>query len=83
MRGYFLFTTALELIKHPYSISRATSIDSDYGRLPTASVLSNKEKNYQRPISFDQEVQVFKATYCTEILKVEISRSMVLEALSW
>ena len=29
-------------IKPPYSISRATSIDSDCCRLPTASVLSNK-----------------------------------------
>ena len=29
-------------IKPPYSISRATSIDSDCYRLPTASVLSNK-----------------------------------------
>ena len=29
-------------IKPPYSISRAASIDSDYCRLPTTSVLSNK-----------------------------------------
>ena len=47
-------------IKPPYSISRATSIDSECCRLPTTNVLSNKpekiRKNYA-PTSFDQQVQ--------------------------
>ena len=47
-------------IKPPYSISRATSIDSECCRLPTTSVLSKKpeklRKNYAST-SFDQQVQ--------------------------
>ena len=35
-------TVKMVTIKPPYSISRATSIDSDCCRLPMASVLSNK-----------------------------------------
>ena len=46
-------------IKPPYSISRATSIDSECCRLPTTNVLSKKpeklRKNYA-PTSFDQQV---------------------------
>ena len=45
------------LIKPPYSISRATSIDSECCRLPTTSVLSKKTEKYA-PTSFDQQVQV-------------------------
>ena len=44
-------------IKPPYSVSRATSIDSECCRLPTTSVLSKKPENYA-PTSFDQQVQV-------------------------
>ena len=44
-------------IKHPYSISRATSIDSKCCRLPTTSVLSKKPEKYA-PTSFDQQVHV-------------------------
>ena len=44
-------------IKPPYSISRATSIDSECCRLPTTSVLSKKSGKYA-PTSFDQQVQV-------------------------
>ena len=44
-------------IKPPYSISRATSIDSECCRLPTTSVLSKKTEKYA-PTSFDQQVQV-------------------------
>ena len=47
-------------IKPPYSISRATSFDSECCRLPTTNVLSKKPeklwKNYA-PTSFDQQVQ--------------------------
>ena len=45
--------TSKRFIKPPYSISRATSIDSDCCRLPTISVLSKNPKNYA-PTSFDQ-----------------------------
>ena len=45
------------LIKPPYYISRATSIDSECCRLPTTSVLSKKTEKYA-PTSFDQQVQV-------------------------
>ena len=44
-------------IKPPYSISRATSIDSECCRLPTTSVLSKKPEKYA-PTSFDLQVQV-------------------------
>ena len=43
--------------KPPYSRSRATSIDSDCGRLPTASVFNYKAANHA-PISFGQQAQV-------------------------
>ena len=46
------------MIKPPYSLSRAASIDSDCCRLPTTSVLSNKSDKYV-PTSFDQQVQKF------------------------
>ena len=46
-----------QFIKPPYSISRATSIDSECCRLPTTRVLSKKTENYA-PTSFDQQVQV-------------------------
>ena len=64
--------------------SRVTSIDSDCCRLPTASVLSNKAWTNHAPITFDQEVQVSQGhTHYTEIRKIEISRPMLVEALSW
>ena len=50
-------------IKFPYSVSTPSSIDSDFCRLPTASVLSNKADNYV-PISFDQQAQVFLEAIC-------------------
>ena len=63
--------------------SRATSIDSECCRIPTTSVLSKNRKNYA-PTSFDQQVQVSQGhTFCTEIRKIEIPRSMVVEALNW
>ena len=53
-------TNIKTVVKPPYSISRATSIDSECCRLPTTSVLSKKteklRKNYA-PTSFDQQVQ--------------------------
>ena len=44
--------------KHPYSISRATPINSDCVRLPTASALSVTKLMNHAPISVDQQVQV-------------------------
>ena len=44
-------------IKPPYSVSRASSIDSECCRLPTTSVLSKIPKHYA-PTSFDQQVHV-------------------------
>ena len=44
-------------IKSPYSISRATSIDSECCRLPTTSVLGKKTEKLPST-SFDQQVQV-------------------------
>ena len=42
-----------------------------------------KRKNYA-PTSFDQQDQVSQGhTFCTEISKIEIPRSMVVEALNW
>ena len=76
-------TNIKTVIKPPYSISRATSIDSECCRLPTTSVLSKKTEKYA-PTSFDQQVQVSQGhTFCTEIRKIEIPRSMVVEALNW
>ena len=65
------------VIKPPYSMSRATSIDSNCCRLPTTSVLSNKAANHA-PISFDQQDQFLKATHRTENREIEIPRSMVV-----
>ena len=73
-------------IKPPYSISRATSIDSECCRLPTTNVLSKKpeklRKNYA-PTSFDQQVQDSQGHTLYRNKKNEIPRSMVVEALSW
>ena len=69
--------------KPPYSISRATSIDSECCRLPTTSVLSKKNgKMTLQPVLINKS-KFLKATHCTEARKIEIPRSMVVEALSW
>ena len=69
------------LVKPPYySISRATSIDSNCCLRPAFS--ATKRTNYA-PISFDQGVKFLKVTHRTGIRKIEIPRSMVVEALSW
>ena len=58
-------------------------MDSECCRLPTASVLSNKSDKYV-PTSFDQQYSKFlKATHRIQIRKIEIPRSMVVEAMSW
>ena len=69
-------------IKPPYSISRATSIDTDCCRLPPTSVLSNKADKLLSN-QFYQQVQVSQSPILYKIRKTEIPRSMVVEALSW
>ena len=52
---------------------------------PRPAFSAKNRKNYA-PTSFDQQVKskFFKATtHCTEIRRIEIPRSMVVEALSW
>ena len=70
-------------IKPPYSILRATLIDLDRCRLPTASVLSNKAEKLCSKSVLIIKSKFLKATHRTEIRKIEIPRSMVVEALSW
>ena len=66
-----------------FIVSRATSIDSECCRLPTTSVLSKKNgKMTLQPVLIDKS-KFLKATRYTEIMKIEIPRSIVVEALSW
>ena len=67
---------------HTYSISRATSIDSECCRLPTTSVLSKKPGKTLQQVLINKS-KFLMATHCTEIRKIEMPRSMVVEALSW
>ena len=70
-------------IKPPfYSIPRAASIDSNCCRLLTTSVLSNKSDQYVPTVLINNS-KFLKATHRTKIRKIEIPRSMVVEALSW
>ena len=70
-------------IKPPYSVSRATSIDWDCCRLPTASVFSKKADKAPLQSVLINESKFVKATRHTEMEKIEIPRSMLVEALSW
>ena len=72
-------------VKPPYSILRATSIDSECCPLPTANVLSNKQSGSITLQSVLVKTPKFlKATRDAEIWKIEIPRSMVaVKALSW
>ena len=71
-------------IKPPYSISRAASIDSDCCRLPTTSRLSQQQNGQTtlQPVLINKS-KFLKAIHRTKIRKMEIPRSMVVEALSW
>ena len=64
-------------IKPPYSISRATLIDSNVVAYPRPAL-----KITLQPVLISMS-KFLKATHCTEIRKNEIPRSMVVEALSW
>ena len=71
-------------IKPPYSISRATSIDSVGMLSPTHDQRSQQKtgKITLQPVLVNKS-KFLKATHCPEIRKIEIPRSMVVEALSW
>ena len=65
-----------------YSLSRASSIDSDCCRLPTTSVSQQQIGQTFQPVLINNS-KFLKATHRTKIRKIEIPRSMVVEALSW
>ena len=52
---------------------------------PRSAFSPTKRINYYAPTSFDQQIKskFLKATNRTKIRKIEIPRSMVVEALSW
>ena len=64
------------LICHPYSISRATSIDYDCCRLPTASVLSKKLENHAPHQVWPTSPRF---TDHAEIRKIVIPKSVAVE----
>ena len=65
-----------------YSISRATSINSECCRLPTISI-SRQQSGQITLQSVFIKPKFLKATRHAEIRKIEIPRSMVVEAPSW
>ena len=67
-------------IKRPYSISRATSIDTNCCRSPTASVFSNKADKSLQSVMINKS-KFLKATRHAGIKNIEIPRPMVVEAL--
>ena len=70
-------------IKPPYSIREQPRSTRNVVAYPRPAFSAKNRKNYA-PTSFDQQVQVSQGhTFCTEIRKIEIPRSMVVEALSW
>ena len=62
------------------SITRATSIDSDYCRLTHGQRSQQQSGN---PAVSIKKPKLLKATHHTEIRKIEIPRSVAVEALSW
>ena len=70
-------------IKPPYSIREQPRSTRNVVAYPRPAFSAKTRKNYA-PTSFDQQVQVSQGhTFCTEIRKIEIPRSMVVEALNW
>ena len=66
-------------IKPPYTISRATSIDSECCRLPTISVLSKKpEKLRSNQFCMINKSKFLKATHCAEIRKIRVQDSIIV-----
>ena len=73
-------TMSKRFTKSPYSILRATPIDSDCCRLPTASVLSTKADKSRFNQFYQQAPMFLKDSHYAEMRKNEIPRSMVVEA---
>ena len=70
-------------IKPPYSIREQPRSTRNVVAYPRPAFSAKNRKNYA-PTSFDQQVQVSQGhTFCTEMRKIEIPRSMVVEALNW
>ena len=70
-------------IKPPYSIREQPRSTRNVVAYPRPAFSAKNRKNYA-PTSFDRQVQVSQGhTFCTEIRKIEIPRSMVVEALWW
>ena len=70
-------------IKPPYSIREQPRSTRNVVAYPRPAFSAKNRKNYA-PTSFDQQVQVSQGhTFCTKIRKIEIPRSMVVEALNW
>ena len=70
-------------IKPPYSIREQPRSTRNVVAYPRPAFSAKNRKNYA-PTSFDQQVQVSQGhTFCTEIRKIEIPRSMVVEAFPW
>ena len=64
-------------IKPPYSIREQPRLTRNVVAYPRPAFSAKNRKNYA-PTSFDQQVQVSQGhTFCTEIRKIEIPRSMV------
>ena len=70
-------------INPPYSISRATAIDSRIVVAYPRSAFSATKRVNHAPNSFDQQDQVLKATRHVDIREIETLTSIVVEALSW
>ena len=65
-------------IKPPYSIREQPRSTRNVVAYPRPAFSAKNRKNYA-PTSFDQQVQVSQGhTFCTEIRKIEIPRSMVV-----
>ena len=65
-------------IKPPYSIREQPRSTRNVVANPRPAFSAKNRKNYA-PTSFDQQVQVSQGhTFCTEIRKIEIPRSMVV-----
>ena len=76
-------TNIKRFIKPPYSIREQPRSTRNVVAYPRPAFSAKNRKNYA-PTSFDQQVQVSQGhTFCTEIRKIEIPRSMVVEALNW
>ena len=58
-------------------------IDSDCCHLPTTSVHSSGQITLQSVLINKSYIQVSQGHTCTEIRKIEIPRSMVMEACRW